>query len=268
MICLSFDLEERFHSHLTDGSAAREWSAGDRIALILDLLEERGRSATFFMVAELAERYPALTRRMAAGQFEIGSHTYSHPRLDRGDRAATIVDITRSKHVLEDIAGVPVVGFRAPTWTASLTDSWLWDHLIALGFRYDSSLFPFRTHLYGSNANPVRPFRLRPELLEIPPSVSTWGKLRLPYGGGFYFRFYPEWLTRRLIDRDLRDGLTPLIYLHPWDFESASDPPEAGVLNRIIGNVNAERSWDRLRRVLARYETRTVVSLCDSLSGI
>jgi peptidoglycan/xylan/chitin deacetylase (PgdA/CDA1 family) len=99
--------------------------AGDRIARIVDLLLEHGRSGTFFVVGELAERYPALIRRIAASGFEIASHSYSHLRLDTGAHAACIEDITRSKRVLEDISGAPVVGFRAPTWTASLADDWL-----------------------------------------------------------------------------------------------------------------------------------------------
>ena len=175
MICLSFDIEERFHSHLTDGSAAREWKAGGLIARIVDMVETQRRPATFFVVAELAEKYPALIRRMAQARFEIGCHTYSHVRLDRGDRAGCMEDIARGKRVLEDIAGVPVIGFRAPTWTASRSDDWLWDHLIALGFRYDSSLFPFRTHMYGSNDNPVRPFWIRPELVEILIALQPHG---------------------------------------------------------------------------------------------
>jgi len=267
MICLSFDVEERFHSHLTDGTADREWKAGDRIARIVDLLHEHRRSATFFIVSELAERYPALIRRIAEAGFEIGSHSHSHPRLDTGDRAARLEDITRSKRVLEDLAGVSVVGFRAPTWTASLADDWLWDRLIELGFRYDSSLFPFRTHMYGSNDNPVTPFWLRPELLEIPPSVFTLGPLRVPYGGGFYFRLYPSWLTRRLIDGDLRRGRSPVIYLHPWEFDPMETPVETGVLNRFIGNVNVRKSWERLARVIARYETRPLVGVYEDLAG-
>jgi polysaccharide deacetylase family protein (PEP-CTERM system associated) len=267
MIGLSFDIEERFHSHLTDGSAPREWKAQDRIASIVDLVQERGRTATFFVVAELAERYPALIRRMACAGFEIASHTYSHVRLDRGERRVCLDDIARSKKVLEDVSGGVVVGFRAPTWTASITDAWLWDHLISLGFLYDSSLFPFRTHMYGSNGNPVRPFWLRPELCEIPPSVATWGGLRLPYGGGFYFRLYPGWLTRRLIDRDVRGGHTPVVYLHPWDFASDDRPIEAGILNRVIGNVTTGDVWERLRVLLARYETRSLRDVYDSLAS-
>lgn len=267
MICLSFDLEERFHSHLTHAAANRDWKAEGRISRIVDLLIEKRRTGTFFIVGELAERYPALIRRIAASGFEIGSHTHTHVRLDTGDRGRCVADITRSKHVLEDIAGVPVVGFRSPTWTATLSDDWLWDHLIALGFRYDSSLFPFRTHEYGSFDNPVRPFWIRPELCEIPPSVWKMGVLRVPYGGGFYFRLYPTWLTRRLIDSDLSDGRTPVVYLHPWDFDAAESPVESGVLNRLIGNVNAQKSWERLRGVLTRYETQTLVSAYDFLAG-
>lgn len=267
MICLTFDLEERFHSHLADAAAARDWKAEDRISRIVDLLQEQRRTGTFFIVGELAEQYPALIRRIAASGFEIGSHTHTHVRLDTGDRGRCIEDIRRSKRVLEDIAGVALIGFRSPTWTAALTDDWLWDHLIALGFRYDSSLFPFKTHMYGSFDNPVRPFWIRPELVEIPPSVWKRGPLRLPYGGGFYFRMYPAWLTRRLIDSDLRDGHAPMIYLHPWDFDTEERSVEAGVVNRLIGNVNAQESWERLRDILSRYETQTVAGVYDSLAG-
>ena len=243
------------------------WTTGDRIARIVDLLLEHRRSGTFFIVGELAERYPALIRRIAEAGFEIGSHSYSHLRLDTGDRAACLLDITRSKRVLEDVAGVSVVGFRAPTWTASLADDWLWDRLIELGFRYDSSLFPFRTHMYGSNDNPVRPFWLRPELLEIPPSVWTLGPLRVPYGGGFYFRLYPAWLTRVFMDSDLRRGRSPVIYLHPWEFDPAETPIETGILNRFIGNVGVRKSWERLDRVLAHHETRPLLGVYEDLAG-
>ena len=85
MICLSFDVEERFHSHLTDVAALREWKAGDRIARIVDLLQEHRRVGTFFIVSELAERYPELIRRIAKAGFEIGSHSHSHLRLDTAD---------------------------------------------------------------------------------------------------------------------------------------------------------------------------------------
>jgi len=265
MICLSFDIEERFHSHLTDQAAPREWKAAERTARLVDLLLEHERTGTFFLVGEFAEQHPELVRRIAGAGFEIGSHSYGHIRMEAANCARCTQDITRSKRLLEDLSGGPVVGYRSPTWTASLSDDWLWDHLISLGFQYDSSLFPFRTHMYGSRRNPVRPFRLRPELVEVPPSVWARGGIRLPYGGGFYFRIYPAWLTRWFIDSDLRNGKVPLVYLHPWEFDEEADVVESGALNRFIGNVNVRKSWERLRRLLARYETRTVRSLAEAL---
>ncbi len=115
MICLTFDVEERFHSHLTGGDSPREWQAGDRIARLVDFLEEQGRDATFFIVGELAERYPELIRRIGDAGFEIASHSHSHLKMDPANRRACEQDITRSKHVLEDLSGQAVTGYRSPT---------------------------------------------------------------------------------------------------------------------------------------------------------
>ena len=264
MIGLTFDVEERFHSHLAADGTPRRWDAGARIEQILDLLEAEGHRATFFVVGELAQHYPALIRRMVASGFEVGSHTQTHPRLDGDDRKALMDDIARSKAVLEELTGSPILGFRAPSWTARLGDEWLWDHLVALGFRYDSSLFPFRTHLYGSLRNPVRPFRLRPELVEMPPSVSRLGPLRLPYGGGFYFRLYPGWLTRRLIDRDVRARKTPVVYFHPWEFDADPTPGNVGPLSRFISNHDLAGTWAKFTDLLGRYSTRTMADLLET----
>jgi polysaccharide deacetylase family protein (PEP-CTERM system associated) len=265
MICLTFDVEERFHSHLTPENAPRRWDAGERIAKILDLLEEGEHRATFFLVSELAEQYPQLVRRMADSGFEVGSHSHTHLRLDGDDRELCKADIARSKQVLEEITGRTVVGFRAPSWSARRSDDWLWDHLVSLGFRYDSSLFPFKTHRYGSMRNPVRPYRLRPGLIEIPPSVSRLGPLRLPYGGGFYFRLYPRWLTRRLIDREVRAGGAPIAYFHPWEFDPIPMRMETGWLDAFIANHNSLATWDRFTDLLRHYRTAAVADRLERL---
>jgi len=267
MICLTFDVEERFHSHLTPEDAPRRWDAGDRIARILDFLEAQGRRATFFVVSELAEQYPELIRRMADSGFEVGSHSHTHLRLDGDDRELCKSDVARSKTLLEDLTGRPVIGFRAPSWSARLADDWLWDHLVSCGFRYDSSLFPFRTHRYGSFRSPLTPFRLRPDLVEIPPSVSKLGPLRVPYGGGFYFRLYPTWLTRRLIDRDVKAGKAPIVYFHPWEFDSGQTRMEAGLLDAFIANYNSRDTWGRFTDLLARYRTASLGDLLETVES-
>jgi polysaccharide deacetylase family protein (PEP-CTERM system associated) len=267
MICLTFDVEERFHSHLTPHAAPRQWTAGARMARILDLLEEGGHRATFFVVGEFAEHYPDLIRRMAAGGFEIASHSHTHPRLDGDDREAIKRDIVRSKEVLEALTGRPVIGFRAPSWTAQRSDGWLWDLLADNGFRYDSSLFPFKTHRYGSIHNPVEAYALERGLLEIPPSVARFGPLRIPYGGGFYFRLYPRWLTRTLINRDMSPERSPIVYFHPWEFDPEERTMEQEPLNRFIANYNAGGSWEAFKELLQRYPTTAMCDLLEPLGA-
>jgi polysaccharide deacetylase family protein (PEP-CTERM system associated) len=191
VICLTFDVEERFHSHLAPVAAHRAWRMEDRILAIIDELIARERTATFFVVGELAERFPKVVRRMSEAGFEVASHSHTHPRFDRNSAESNHEEIARSRKALEDITGQPVLGFRAPSWSVGLDDEWLWQFLAEEGFRYDSSLFPFRTHMYGSWRNPVRPFRLSSDLVEIPAPVHALGPVRIPYGGGFYFRLYP-----------------------------------------------------------------------------
>jgi len=156
------------------------------------------------------------------------------------------------------LTGQAVHGFRSPSWSARRSDDWFWDHLVELGFRYDSSLFPFKTHRYGSMRNPVTPFLLRPTLVEIPPSVAKLGPLRLPYGGGFYFRLYPRWLTRKLIDRDVDRGRSPIVYFHPWEFCPDETRMETGLLNSFIANFNNRGTWDAFVDLLASYRTTSL----------
>ncbi len=80
-------------------------------------------------MGEVARKYPALVRRIAASGFEVASHSFSHRLLDRISRRDCKEDIARSKHILEDLTGAAVAGFRAPSWSARLSDRWLWEHL-------------------------------------------------------------------------------------------------------------------------------------------
>ena len=257
MVCLTFDLEERFHSHLTPSNSPREWNLHNSITRIIDWLEEHNKKATFFIVGELAEHYPHLIQRIFQAGCEIASHSYQHIRFDETRVEFCKEDISKSKKVLEDIIGSPVYGFRSPSWSVKIADNWFWDYLISLGFCYDSSLFPFRTHMYGSFKNQPKPFWIRSEILEIPPSVHLIGPIRIPYGGGFYFRFYPTFLTKYFIDYNINAGRIPILYFHPWDFESAPDFLERSYLNRFIGNYNVKKAWKKFDVLLDGLKTIT-----------
>ena len=264
-VCLTFDVEERFHSHLCPPEVPRHWKLRPRIEQILDWLLEREQKATFFVVADLAEKYTGLIRRMADEGHEVASHSYSHIRMEASRARQCRDDIERSRQVLEDLSGQRVVGYRAPSWTAHLSDGWLWDYLKESGFVYDSSLFPIKTTLYGSWENPLTPCWLGPGLLEIPPSASHWGPIRIPFGGGFYFRLYPRWLTERLMQRHRKLGKPPVLYYHPWDFEP-DEVIERGWLQQFIGHYNVTVAWDRLRGLTENWNSLRMADYAADLA--
>lgn len=258
MICLSFDIEERFHSHLSPPDTPVSWKMYDRIARIIDWLEETGKVATFFVVGEVAEKYPELIERFVRIGGEVASHSYSHIWIDVARQKSCLADIERSKNVLEDITGKKILGFRAPTWSASLNDHWLWENLAEMGFRYDSSLFPFNAGLYGSYRNPILPFALNENLIEIPPAVAQFSLLRIPYCGGFYFRLLPRPLISSLARRDIRKGRTPVMYFHPWEFADCQDVPEKGVFKRFIAHYGVSRAWEKFKQLILPFECTTL----------
>ena len=84
---------------------------------LLQILAENGVEATFFMLGWVAERHPQLVRRVVAQGHELASHGSGHLRVDRQSPAEFRDDVRRSKRVLEDFGGVPVRGYRAPTFS-------------------------------------------------------------------------------------------------------------------------------------------------------
>ena len=94
------------------------------MARVLELLAVRDVQATFFMLGWVAERYPQLVHAIVSGGHELASHGYGHERVSDLDRSAFTNDVTRSKMLLEDLAGRPVLGYRAPSFSIGSANLW------------------------------------------------------------------------------------------------------------------------------------------------
>src|SRR5690606_35897019 len=101
-----------------------------------------GTRATFFVLGWVAERSPALVRRIAAAGHEVASHGWSHELIYRQTREVFREETLRSKQLLEDLLGISVRGYRAASFSITPRSLWALDVLIELGFEYDSSAFP------------------------------------------------------------------------------------------------------------------------------
>lgn len=222
---------------------------------LLDILAEADVQATFFMLGWVAERHPELVRRIIGEGHELASHGTEHMRADRQDAEAFRIDIRASKHLLEDIGGVPVLGYRAPTFSVGRNSAWAHAILGEEGYRYSSSVYPRRHDLYGTPGAPHTAFAPLPGMIEVPLSTVRLLGIDVPASGGGYFRLFPYKLSEWLVGRAARANQAPAIfYLHPWEIDP--DQPrqhQAPVLSRFRHYLNLGRTEARLRRLLRDF---------------
>jgi polysaccharide deacetylase family protein (PEP-CTERM system associated) len=236
----------------------------------LEKLARHQVRATFFIVADVAERFRQLIRDIHRAGHEVASHGWDHQRLHRLTPASFREDLRRSKDSLEDITGEAVLGFRAPTFSLMACTSWAVDILAASGIQYDSSIFPVRHDRYGVPRAPRTPFRLSSggqEVLEIPP--LTWRLLgcNIPVGGGGYFRLLPlkliEWASQQVHAQ----GQPPvtMLYFHPWEFDSTQTRLPLKAMSSWRTYVGIAKNGDRLDKLLGRHRFVRAVDLLDPL---
>jgi len=82
--------------------------------MILDTLESRGVTATFFVIGENAEVHADLLRRELAEGMEIGNHTYSHPNLALVGRRTTRLELSATERLIEAFLNRRTALWRPP----------------------------------------------------------------------------------------------------------------------------------------------------------
>jgi polysaccharide deacetylase family protein (PEP-CTERM system associated) len=222
---------------------------------LLDILAEMGVQATFFTLGWIAERHPSLVRRIVADGHELASHGADHVRVDRQSPEIFRADISRSKRTLEDAGGVPVRGYRAPTFSIGRSSQWAHAVLAEEGFQYSSSVYPIKHDLYGTPDAPRTPFAPLEGLIEIPLTTVRILGVDFPASGGGYFRLLPYPLTRWLLGRASRANCSPAIfYLHSWEIDPEQPRQQAApLLSRFRHYLNLDRTEPRLRRLLQAF---------------
>ena len=194
-------------------------------------------------------------------EIEVASHGYGHDLIYTLTEDQFRTDVKRSKGLLEDITGQPVIGYRAPNF--SITD-WAIDILRETGFRYDSSLFPSMAHdRYGKlekfKVEDKRWFELAPGFHQVLLSCLPLAGRNLPWAGGGYFRLIPYPVFQRGVRRILRLKQAYCFYIHPWEF----DPGQPRVNNikasyRFRHYNNLERTEKRFRALVSDFSFQPI----------
>jgi polysaccharide deacetylase family protein (PEP-CTERM system associated) len=256
---MTVDVEDWFQVQAFAGTISRDdWAGLERRVevntdRILALFAAAGVSATFFTLGWVAERHPALVRRIVAGGHELASHGYWHRLAHEQTPADFARDVGDARKLLEDVGGVAVGGYRAPTFSINTRNPWAFDVLAEAGYRYSSSVYPIRHDLYGMPDAPRFPFRPNGgALVEIPMTTVRLAGRNFPCAGGGYFRLLPYALFRAALRG--RDGGPGMFYTHPWEI----DPGQPRVRNaplmaRFRHYLNLGRTQARLERLLRDF---------------
>jgi polysaccharide deacetylase family protein (PEP-CTERM system associated) len=258
---LTIDVEDYFQvSAFAPFIARSEWPQCEcrverNVDRILALLRKHETQATFFTLGWIAERYPQLVRQIVAEGHELASHGYGHERASDLTEAAFFADIDRARKLLQDVAGVEIQGYRAPSFSIGSKNLWAFDSLARAGYRYSSSIYPIAHDHYGMPDAPRFAHQRHADVLEIPVTTLRWGGRNFPSSGGGYFRLLPYALSRWMLRRvNQHDGQAAIFYFHPWEID-AEQPRIAGIdaKTRFRHYVNIERMPGRLDQLLGDF---------------
>jgi polysaccharide deacetylase family protein (PEP-CTERM system associated) len=268
---MSVDVEDYFQVSAFDRVVSREsWSNRESRVVgnaerLLELFHSSGVRATFFVLGWVAERHPDLVRRIAAQGHELASHGNRHELVYTLTPEQFRHDVRQAKTVLEQVAGVPVIGYRAPSYSVTERSLWALDVLIEEGYTYDASIFPIHHDRYGIPDAP-RHVHVREgsggSIVEAPGSTVRFGGVNLPVGGGGYFRLLPyavtRWAFRRLNDSE---GRPVVFYLHPWEIDPNQPRIAVDPVTRLRHYTNLGRTESRLRRLMSEFRFSTVADV-------
>lgn len=245
-------LSSKFPRAAWEGVHCRVEESTDRC---LALLDDANVCATFFTLAWVAERFPALIRRITDAGHELASHGCDHTLLTRMSAEQIREDLHRSRQTLEDAGGVAVLGYRAPTFSLNKENLWVYDLIAEAGYRYSSSIYPIQHDLYGIPDAPRWIHPVRPGLDEVPVTTVRFRERNYPCAGGGYFRLLPYSVYRRLLTHYLaKEGNPAMFYTHPWELDSAQPVVEGLPLkSRFRHYLNLSRTEGRMRRLLADF---------------
>jgi polysaccharide deacetylase family protein (PEP-CTERM system associated) len=259
--CLSIDLEDWYQG--IESINFEDWpSYESRIVpgtrRVLSLLSDYSVSATFFVLGYIAEKFPALITDIADAGHEIAIHGYAHKQVFKLTKEEFKEDLEKTLSVIAQICDAKVIGYRAPLFSITKDSLWALDILADYGIKYDSSIYPFKTYMFGideaeRHIHEIELSNSR-KITEIPPSTIRIFNKNIPYAGGFFFRSWPYGFIKWALAKTNQAGYPAMVYLHPFDLDP--DIPYLKGLSlkrRFIHYNNIKSTEKKIKRLLGDF---------------
>jgi polysaccharide deacetylase family protein (PEP-CTERM system associated) len=262
----SIDVEDWYH--ILDVPSAPDLSQWDGLPArvednfrrLLDILDETKSRSTCFFIGHVANRFPGLVREAAARGHEIASHSYAHRLVYTLSPAEFLEDAARSRKLLEDLSGGPVLGFRASGFSVTEETPWFYEKLVEAGYTYDSSSFPAARGHGGMKNGRLAPYRKETPagaLVEFPVTVAEVLGKRLCFFGGGYLRLFPYPLVKRMSRAVQDEGRPVIFYVHPREVDLHHPRLPMSLSRRFKTYVNLHTTERKIRSILAEFPVTT-----------
>lgn len=203
----------------------------DRVVIntnkILELLDEKNITGTFFALGIVAEVFPDLIRRISSMGHELGVHGYHHYKFSQLSKDQAFQELDRAKKLIEDLSGKQVFGHRAPAFSIDHTTKWSLDIIKKVGFMYDSSIAPIQSKLYGWSGFDDKIQNLKTPngsaIIEVPIKPEKFIFWEILFPGGRYFQILPYFLTKKKLSNIVNNG-PAIFYMHPYEIDTTRYP--------------------------------------------
>ncbi len=266
---MTVDVEDYFQVSAFEGVVdKKDWDnislrVGDNTNRLLDLFAANNVKSTFFTLGWVAQRCPDVIKRIVNEGHELASHGLAHQRATTMSEKELYDDIKQSKNILEDIGGVALKGYRAPSFSINDSNTWVYDILKDLGFVYSSSTYPINHDLYGVPEWPRFKYERENGIIEIPIPTVRKNNTNVGIGGGGYFRLYPYWLSKRRITEFMKAESAPYsFYFHPWEIDAQQPRFESAPWkSKARHYINLSRMEGKVDKLLKDFNW---VSMCDA----
>ena len=265
MNLLGIDFEDWYHPELIEPFVSEEEKKPTMfkgIEKILELLKKNNSKATFFVVGELLEKNPEIFDKIISEGHEIGFHTMKHNRLDSFNFE---VKFKKELEEFEKITSGKSKGFRAPTFSLNKKSSWAIDQLVNAGYKYDSSIMPAKTSMYGIPNADKSPYKIsstslekndeKATLIEFPLMVTRFLGKTIPAAGGFYLRTLPLKIIKNAIKSYEKNNIPASMYVHSWELTPEFIPKiKIPKKNYFITFHNIDKTYSKMEKILSEFK--------------
>ena len=265
MNLLGIDFEDWYHPQLIEPFVPQNKKNPTMfkgLDKILELLRKNDTKATFFVVGELLKMNPEIIDKITSGQHEIGFHTMKHTRIDTPDYKSIFSEELKE---FNKIVSGKSVGFRAPTFSLNEKSSWMIDELVNNNYKYDSSIIPVKTNMYGIPNGQKSPYRITSSnlgkndhngtLTEFPLLVTKIFGKTIPAAGGFYLRSLPLKIIKNAIKSYEKEKIPSSFYIHSWELTPEYIPKiKLPIKNKLITFYKIQKTFSKMNQLLKEFK--------------